>query len=68
MRREHSLKHYEIPDKPHQFHLALQSVFGRSAEGIERQIAELIVFEFQLESELKQDFEKAVRAAISHRD
>lgn len=66
MRREYSLKHYEIPDKPHEFQQALRQVFGRSSSGIEREITELIVAEFHLEPEMKVSFEKAVRAAISN--
>ena len=65
MRRESNLKHYEIPDKPHDFALALRRVFGSSSGGIESQIVELIVREFHLRTDSAQSFEKAVGLALS---
>ena len=65
MRREYSLRRYEIPDKPHEFSLALHHVFGISASGIEREITDIIVAEFHLKAEMELSFERAVRAAIS---
>lgn len=64
MRREYSVKRYEIPDKPHEFSLALHHIFGVSATGIERDITDNIVAEFQLDPEMRFSFETAVRAAI----
>lgn len=66
MRREYSLKHYEIPDKPGEFSLALRHVFGRSSEAIEREITQLIVDEFHLEPEAERSFEKVVREVVSN--
>lgn len=68
MRRQYALKRYEIPDKPHEFSLALHHIFGVSATGIERDITNNIVAEFQLNPEMQFSFETAVRAAISHSD
>lgn len=66
MRREHSLKHYEIPDNPREFSLALHHIFGRSSSGIERQITQAIVDEFHLKPDIAPSFEKAVQAALSN--
>ena len=66
MRREYSLRRYQITDKPHEFLDALRHIFGRSAAGIEREITDMIVAEFHLEPDVNLSFERAVRAAISN--
>jgi len=64
MRREYSLKHYEIPDKPREFSLALHHVFGRSSKAIEREITQLIIDEFHLERETELSLERVIREVI----
>lgn len=64
MRREYSLKHYEIPDKPREFSLALRHVFGRSSDRIEREIVMKIVDGLHLQKR-QLSFEDAVRAALA---
>jgi len=64
MRHEYSLKHYEIPDRPREFSLALRHVFGRSSNRIERDIIVKIIEEFDLEED-HFSFEDAIHAALA---
>ena len=64
MRRNYSLKRYQIPDKPQEFSVALHHVFGKSAGGIERRIRQAIIEEFQLSPETETSLEEVIRSLV----